>query len=137
MAAKQQRQFRRYAGCGSNVVRACLMAASMAAATSAWGQVVDDQGFDDLAYIVQALNTALETTRSGTETTWHNPSSGHHGIVVPSSTFSDAKGRPCRTYKRTWRGGGAFAVYRGAACRSGNQVWHIQSERQDSSVGEV
>ena len=83
----------------------------------------------DGAYIRRALNFALETTRSGTETTWENPSTGHHGTVVPSPAFKTSTGQVCRGFERTQIIGTTVTKYKGTACREPNGSWNVSAER--------
>lgn len=86
--------------------------------------------FGDLQYIKKALNAALETARSGTKTTWENPETGHHGVIVPSPLFESDSGRICRGFERTWINGSAVPTYEGTACREAKGLWRIRQERR-------
>lgn len=89
-----------------------------------------DATFADFQYIKKALNTALETARSGTETTWENPETGHHGVIVPSPLFESDGGLICRGFERTWINGSARPTYEGTACRQAKGLWRIRKERR-------
>ncbi len=91
-------------------------------------QSVSGKGSDS-AYIRQALNFALETARSGTETTWENPSTGHHGTVVPSPAFKTSTGQVCRGFERTMVVGTTVTKSKGTACREPNGSWNVTEER--------
>ena len=84
--------------CGSLVVRANLVTLVVSApllllAPPAWPH---SDTSEDISYIRRALQRALETARSETETTWRNPLTEHHGVVIPRPAFEHADGRPYR-----------------------------------------
>ena len=95
------------------------------------GAWAEKDSFTDLAHILMALNAALETSPSGTKTKWENPSTGHHGVIIPSPAFKTSTGEICRDFERTWvLAGGRVATYQGTACRQANGVWKIREEAQ-------
>ena len=53
----------------------------------------------DAYHIQRALSFALEVTSSGTQTTWRNPTTGHHGVIIPSATFNTSTGQFCRKFE--------------------------------------
>ncbi len=85
-------------------------------------------GDSDGAYIRRALSFALELTPSGTETTWENPSTGHHGTIVPSRAFKTGTGRDCREFERTTVAETTVAKYQGTYCREPTGVWTMRDE---------
>ncbi|MFQ5974033.1 MAG: tol-pal system protein YbgF, partial [Alphaproteobacteria bacterium] len=85
---------------------------------------------EDIPYVQRALQRALETARSETETTWKNPSTEHHGVVIPHPAFEHADGRPCRKYERTIVFHGSVSTYEGTGCREPNGVWVSMNEIQ-------
>lgn len=81
------------------------------------------------AYHIQfALSFALEVTSSGTKTTWQNPSTGHHGVIIPSQTFNTSIGQVCRKYERTLVIGSSVTRYAGTACRETSGAWNVRQE---------
>jgi surface antigen len=65
---------------------------------------------------------ALETSQTGTPTSWRNPDTGREYTVVPTRTYQSAEG-PCREYTmNTVIGGRPEKVY-GTACRQSDGSW--------------
>jgi len=67
-------------------------------------------------------NNALETSRTGQQTTWRNPDSGNEYTVTPTRTY-ETSGGYCREYT-TWGyiGGYEEKLY-GTACRQPDGSW--------------
>lgn len=71
---------------------------------------------------------ALEHSRSGTESTWYNPDSGHKGTYIPQAAKQDkTTGQYCREYQQTITIGGKNEEAYGKACRQADGSWKIIS----------
>jgi len=68
---------------------------------------------------------ALETTPSGTRSSWRNPDSGNAGSITPTRTYQMASGRYCREYQTTVTIGGEEQKSFGTACREPDGNWKI------------
>ncbi len=68
---------------------------------------------------------ALETSRSGTTSTWRNPDSGHSGSITPEPGFVDDSGLNCREYTQTITVDGRTETAVGTACRNADGTWSI------------
>lgn len=66
--------------------------------------------------------SALETSKSGTPTTWRNPDTGNVYTVTPMRTYDTASG-PCRDFETVAEIGGRNEVVRGTACRQPDGTW--------------
>jgi surface antigen len=75
----------------------------------------------------QAARNALESTPSGTTTTWKNPDNGHSGAVTPKRTYQTASGQYCREYTQAINVGGKKQMSYGTACRQPDGQWKIVS----------
>jgi surface antigen len=73
----------------------------------------------------RAAHHALETTPSGTTTTWKNPDSGHYGSYTPVRTYQTASGQYCREYQTTIVIDGQTEQAYGTACRQPDGTWKI------------
>ncbi len=73
----------------------------------------------------RATQHALETTRSGTETEWYNPDTGHRGVVEPRPAFQNPEGQYCREFTQTITVGGEQVEGYGTACRQPDGSWKI------------
>ena len=82
----------------------------------------------DTYHIQRALGFALEVTSSGTQTTWQNPSTDHHGAIIPSETFNTSTGQVCRMFERTLVVSSSVTRYEGTACRETSGAWTIRTE---------
>ena len=79
----------------------------------------------DLAYLHQTQQQALETTPSGTRSTWQNPDSGNSGAIVPQPAVQQADGTYCREFQQTITVGGQTETAYGRACRQPDGQWEI------------
>ena len=79
---------------------------------------------DQLA-LERTTQTTLETVRIGTESTWRNPQSGSHGIIVPRRTFQKASGTYCREFTQTLVTGDVTEEALGTACRETDGTWKL------------
>lgn len=69
---------------------------------------------------------ALEYSRSGTTSSWHNPDSGHSGTVTPYKAYQK-NGDYCREFTQTVNVGGKTERAYGTACRRPDGQWEIVS----------
>lgn len=73
-----------------------------------------------------AYQEALETSRSGTRSTWYNPDTGNSGSIVPKPAYQ-AENRYCREYTQTVTIAGKTEKAYGKACRMPDGSWKISS----------
>ncbi len=81
----------------------------------------------DRAYLRNAHATALETNPAGTATYWHNPDTGNHGSIAPTTTYQAPTGEYCREYQQTIVVGGQTQQGYGTACRKPDGDWEIRN----------
>lgn len=105
---------------------------AMGLVLSAGPSTGEEDTFADLPHILNALNTALESSPSGVQVPWENPSTGHHGVITPSQAFETESGQVCREFERTWVFSGSTTAYKGTACRQPTGLWQIREESQVS-----
>ena len=79
----------------------------------------------DKLFAQQTMQRSLETTQSGTTSSWANPDNGHSGTVTPTRTFQTADGRYCREFQGTVTIGGKTEQAYGNACRGPDGSWQI------------
>jgi surface antigen len=79
----------------------------------------------DLAYMERTNQRALETTRSGTTSTWRNPDSGNQGTITPQPAVQTSSGDYCREYTQTITVAGKTETAVGTACRNPDGTWRI------------
>jgi surface antigen len=72
--------------------------------------------------------SSLESSPSGTATTWRNPDSGHYGTVTPEPAYKAADDRYCREYQQTVTIGGKTEQAYGTACRQPDGSWQIVAD---------
>jgi len=82
----------------------------------------------DRLYAARTTQSSLETTPSGTTSTWSNPDSGHRGTVTPTRTYRSARGENCREYQQTVTIGGRQETAVGRACRQSDGSWRIVNQ---------
>lgn len=83
------------------------------------------------------LQHTLEKRVSGTDGVWHNPDTGHSGVIVPTRTVQRPDGVFCRQYRETTRLGGADDLRFGLACRQADGSWKVSYElvpKEEESV---
>lgn len=90
-------------------------------AGNAIGKSMDDR---DIQYYQQTTQTALEYNRSGVASSWHNPDSGHSGVITPTKTYSHNQ-RYCREYTQSIKVGNKVQEAYGKACRQPDGSWEI------------
>jgi len=71
---------------------------------------------------------SLESTTSGTRSTWHNPDSGNSGTITPQPAFTNKKNEYCREYQQTITVGGKTETAYGTACRQADGAWKITNK---------
>ena len=72
------------------------------------------------------VSRSLETVRTGVETSWQNPDTGYHYLVVPTKTIETNSG-PCREYTVDASFEGETRKIYGTACRQSDGSWHVQN----------
>ena len=73
----------------------------------------------------RSTQTALESNRTGSASTWRNPDSGNRGTITPTRTYETARGDVCREYQQTITVGGSTETAVGRACRQADGTWRI------------
>ena len=73
----------------------------------------------------RSLQSTLETMRDGTAGGWNNPNTGNNGVIMPTRTFVDNYGSPCREFTQTIFVGGKSQEGYGLACRQQDGSWKI------------
>lgn len=89
------------------------------------GRQLDER---DRLLMQQASQQALETSKSGTATTWTNPDTGHSGTVTPVRTYQTQTGQYCREYQQTITVGGRTEEAYGTACRQPDGTWKVVNQ---------
>jgi surface antigen len=75
----------------------------------------------------QTVQRSLESTPSGTASSWRNPDNGNNGSVTPVRTFQNSQGSYCREFQQTVTIGGREERSFGTACRQADGSWRIVS----------
>lgn len=78
----------------------------------------------DEIYAAQAFQSALEYGRTGTQSTWRNPDSGHYGSFYLNNTHKRGT-TYCRELTETVNVGGRSAKAYVTACRQPDGTWEI------------
>ena len=79
----------------------------------------------DRAALERTTQTSLESSPSGTSSTWNNPDSGHYGSVTPEPAYKSSDGRYCREYQQTVVIDGQTQNAYGTACRQPDGSWQV------------
>jgi surface antigen len=79
----------------------------------------------DRMKMAQAQHESLENGRSGDQTTWTNPDTGHSGSISPLSTNQTSDGKYCREFQQEVVIGGETEQAFGTACRQPDGSWKI------------
>ena len=74
-----------------------------------------------------AAQQALESNRTGQQSTWRNPDSGNSGTVTPTRTYQNPSGQYCREYRQDVTIGTETHQAYGTACRQPDGSWKIRS----------
>jgi len=74
------------------------------------------------------LKTAqtLETVRTGVPSSWVNPDTNNHYTVIPTRTYEETAGSPCREFTMNAVIGGEKEKIYGTACRQADGSWKVQ-----------
>jgi surface antigen len=75
----------------------------------------------------QTVQRSLESTPSGTASSWTNPDNGNTGTVTPVRTFQNSQGAYCREFQQTVSIGGREERAYGTACRQPDGSWRVVS----------
>jgi surface antigen len=105
------------AGIASGVLIGGLLGAGV-------GQMLDQRSQQMQA---QTVSRSLETTPSGTTTSWVNPDNGNRGTVMPTRTFRGQDGNYCRDFQQSVVIQGQSQQLNGTACRQPDGSWRTQS----------
>lgn len=81
----------------------------------------------DQQYHADTAQSAFETQRTGSTSSWVNPDSGHAGTVTPTRTYQTDDGTNCREFTQTVDVDGQQQVGYGTACRQSDGSWRIVS----------
>lgn len=84
--------------------------------------------------MADTLQYALEQNPVNEAAEWVNPDSGRAGVVVPTRTFSNVQGQPCREFTKTIIIDGNPAQGYGTACRQPDGQWQIVSSSRPTTV---
>ena len=79
----------------------------------------------DTPYMSQALQSALESNKSGHSANWINPDNNHRGAVTPLRTFKSETGQDCRQFQRLATVAGETGLAYGTACREPDGTWRV------------
>ncbi len=90
------------------------------------GQIGKSMDENDRRISENTAHYGLETTRTGTMTSWQNPDSGNSGTFTPTSTYRSSQGEDCREYETTIYVDGQRETAYGRACRQPDGSWQIQ-----------
>jgi surface antigen len=119
---------RRGTGVGRPELRAVGLALSLTALAPAGADAQALQPADRVA-LDRALNTALETARTGVEIPWGQADTGHGGVVVVERTYLRDPIKPCRTYHWTFGQAGRPTLRgQGTGCRLTRENWALQED---------
>ena len=80
----------------------------------------------DTNYHEQTAQHALEKTRKGQVSTWHNPDNDNSGSIVPTNTYKADSGVYCREFTQTITAEGKDHEAYGTACRQADGSWKLQ-----------
>jgi len=75
-----------------------------------------------------SLQSTLEYNRTDQASTWVDPDTGQSGSTVPTRTFQNAIGQPCREFTQTIIVAGERQQGYGTACRQPDGSWQIVSD---------
>jgi surface antigen len=82
------------------------------------GQQMDSQDY-------YRMRNSLETSRTGQSTEWHNPGTGAYHQVIPTRTYNNQSGQPCREFNTTAQIDGRRQNVHGVACRESDGTWRV------------
>lgn len=78
--------------------------------------------------MADTLQHALENNPTNQASDWVNPDTQRSGAVVPTRTFENAQGQPCREFTTTIIIGDQEEQGYGTACRQPDGSWQLQGE---------
>jgi len=81
-------------------------------------------------FVGGTLQNALEYNRTNQVSTWVNPDTGQSGSMVPTRTFQNAVGQPCREFTQSILIAGEEQHGYGTACRQPDGSWQIVSDQR-------
>jgi surface antigen len=76
-----------------------------------------------------SLQSTLEFNRTNQASTWVDPDTGQSGSTVPTRTFQNAVGQPCREFTQTIIVAGRKEQGYGTACRQPDGSWQIVNDQ--------
>ena len=108
---------------GGGSGRTAAIIAGTLAGAAIGGAIGQSMDANDRMHTAQAL----ETVRTGVPTRWHNPDTGNSYTVVPTRTYDESNGTPCREYTIDAIIGGRKQKVYGTACRQPDGSWKVQN----------
>jgi hypothetical protein len=81
-----------------------------------------------------SLQSTMENNRTHQASTWVNPDTGDSGTTVPTRTFENAVGQPCREFTQTVIIGGQRQEAYGTACRQPDASWKIVNDQPPATA---
>lgn len=81
-----------------------------------------------------SLQSTLEYNRTNQASTWVNPDTGLSGSAVPTRTYQNGVGQPCREFTQTIIVAGEEQQGYGTACRQPDGSWQIVSPQTGAAV---
>lgn len=82
--------------------------------------------FSDETATLEAMHLALSEVGDGASYVWHRRGGKISGIINPTTSFKDAKGRVCRHLVMTLTAGERTARTEGIACRMADRSWRLE-----------
>jgi len=114
---------------GSNVGKGKGNIAAIAAGTLLGAALGKNLGASldaaDMSRYNRTSQYALESTSTGTTSSWRNPDSGHYGSITPTRTIQNSDGTYCREYTQVIHVDGRDVEGHGQACRQADGSWKI------------
>lgn len=85
-------------------------------------------GFDEADEIatLEAIRFALTEVADGSSYVWYREHGRLNGLVNPTSSFKDGKGRVCRHMVLIMSAGAQSSKIEGVACRDGSGRWLLE-----------
>lgn len=108
-----------HGGDGFSTAAIVIGAIAGAAIGGAIGRSMDERDYAYASY-------AMEHSRTGEPTTWHNPDTGYDYSMTPTDTYYGETG-PCREYVMEAEIGGRPETVYGTACRQADGSWKIEN----------
>jgi surface antigen len=108
---------------GGGSGRTAAIIAGTLAGAAIGGSIGQSMDANDRMHTAQTL----ETVRTGVPSRWHNPDTGNSYTVVPTRTYDESNGAPCREYTIDAVIGGRKEKVYGTACRQPDGSWKTQN----------